>query len=107
MRSPMARPLVDATVSDVELCAQTDKGPGVLMASGYIAGGAIAGIFIALSAGVFVEFDTWFNDWSTKNNPFFQGPYSDALSMLPFVVLVVLLYLAARGKVFSGRGKVG
>ncbi len=94
-------------MSDVELCAQTDKGPGVLMASGYIAGGAIAGIFIALSAGVFVEFDTWFNDWSTKNNPFFQGAYSDALSMLPFVVLVVLLYLAARGKVFSGRGKVG
>ncbi len=92
-------------MSDTELIAETDKGPGVLMASGYIAGGAIAGIFIALSAGVFVEFDTWFNDWSTRNNAFFQGPYSDALSLLPFVVLVVLLYLAARGKVFSGGAK--
>ncbi len=92
-------------MSDTELIAETDKGPGVLMASGYIAGGAIAGIFIALSAGVFVEFDTWFNDWSTQNNAFFQGPYSDALSVLPFVVLVVLLYLAARGKVFSGGAK--
>ncbi|MEO8102742.1 MAG: oligopeptide transporter, OPT family [Betaproteobacteria bacterium] len=94
-------------MSAVELCAQTDKGPGVLMASGFIAGGAIAGIFIALSAGVFVALDTWFNDWSTKSNPFFQGPYSDALSMLPFGVLVLLLYLAARGRVFSGGVKAG
>jgi uncharacterized oligopeptide transporter (OPT) family protein len=92
-------------MTPVELCAQTDKGPGVLMASGYIAGGAIAGIFIALSAGVFVEFDTWFNDWSTKHNAFFQGPYADALSMLPFVVLIAVLYLAARGKLFSGAAK--
>ena len=91
-----------AKMTPTELIAETDKGPGVLMASGYIAGGAIAGIFIALSAGVFVAFDAWFNDWSTKNNPFFQGPYSDALSMLPFVVLIVLLYLAARGRIFSG-----
>ena len=94
-------------MTDVELCAQTDKGPGVLMASGFIAGGAIAGIFIALSAGVFVELDNWFNDWATKSNPFFQGPYSDALSMLPFAVLIVLLYLAARGKMFSGGVKAG
>ena len=91
-----------AKMTPTELIAETDKGPGVLMASGYIAGGAIAGIFIALSAGVFVAFDAWFNDWSTKNNPFFQGPYSDALSLLPFVVLIVLLYLAARGTIFSG-----
>ena len=94
-------------MSEAELIAETDKGPGVLMASGYIAGGAIAGIFIALSAGVFVAVDTWFNDWSTKNNPFFQGAYSDALSMLPFIALVVLLYLAARGKVFSGATNSG
>ncbi len=92
-------------MTPAELIAETDKGPGVLMASGYIAGGAIAGIFIALSAGVFVAFDTWFNDWSTRSNVFFNGPYSDALSMLPFIVLVVLLYLAARGKIFVGGVK--
>ncbi len=96
-----------AKMSEAELIAETDKGPGVLMASGYIAGGAIAGIFIALSAGVFVAVDTWFNDWSTRNNPFFQGQYSDALSLLPFVVLVVLLYLTARGKLFSGSTQSG
>ena len=71
-------------IATPELIAETDKGPGVLMASGYIAGGAIAGIVIALTAGVFVDIDTWFNDWSIKNNPFFQGAYSDALSLLPF-----------------------
>ena len=92
-------------LSEAELIAETDKGPGVLMASGYIAGGAIAGIVIALTAGVFVDIDTWFNDWSIKNNPFFQGAYSDALSLLPFVLLIVLLYLAACGKLFSGAVK--
>ena len=96
-----------AKMSEAELIAETDKGPGVLMASGYIAGGAIAGIFIALSAGVFVAVDTWFNDWSTRNNPFFQGQYSDALSLLPFAVLIVLLYLTARGKLFSGSTQPG
>ena len=93
----------NAKLTEAELIAETDKGPGVLMASGYIAGGAIAGIFIALSAGVFVSFDASLNDWATENNPFFQGAYSDALSLLPFVVLIVLLYLAARGRVFSGK----
>ena len=32
--------------------AEGDKSPGVLMASGYIAGGAIAGILIPFMAGV-------------------------------------------------------
>ena len=97
--------IASANMTPAELIAETDKGSGVLMASGYIAGGAIAGIFIALSAGVFVAFDTWFNDWSTRSNVFFNGPYADALSMLPFMVLVVLLYLAARGKIFVGGVK--
>ncbi|HEY4954956.1 MAG TPA: oligopeptide transporter, OPT family, partial [Gemmatimonadaceae bacterium] len=35
-----------------QLIAEGDKSPGVLMASGYIAGGAIAGILIAFLAGV-------------------------------------------------------
>lgn len=94
-------------VSDAELIAETDKGAGVPMASGYIAGGAIAGIFVALPAAEFVAVDTWFIDCSTRNNPFFQSAYSDALSMLPFVALVVLPYLAARSKVFSGATKFG
>jgi hypothetical protein len=32
----------------------------------------------------------------TAHNPFFEGPSSDALSLLPFAGLVVLLYLAGK-----------
>ena len=40
-------------LSEEELAADADRSPGVLCASGYIAGGAIAGIVIAVLAGVF------------------------------------------------------
>src|SRR6201999_4496287 len=39
-------------LSEAQLSAESDKSAGVLMASGYIAGGAIAGIVIAFFAGV-------------------------------------------------------
>src|SRR5438045_5008280 len=38
-----------------QLTAEGDKSPGVLLASGYIAGGAIAGILIAFMAGIMGE----------------------------------------------------
>ena len=83
-------------LSEEQLVAESDQSPGVLLASGYIAGGAIAGIFIALSAGVFVAVDTFFTEWSARHNPFFSGGYADTLSMLPFLALVLLLYSAGR-----------
>jgi hypothetical protein len=86
------------TLSEAELAAQSDKSPGVLMASGYIAGGAIAGIGIAFSAGVLGNFDRAVTKVMEASNPFLAGPASDALSMLPFIGLMVLLFLAgARG----------
>ena len=39
-------------LTEEQLTAEGDKSPAVLMASGYIAGGAIAGIIIAFMAGV-------------------------------------------------------
>src|SRR5213596_1678078 len=39
-------------LTEEQLVAEGDKSPGVLMSSGYIAGGAIAGIAIAFLAGV-------------------------------------------------------
>src|SRR5258708_26323517 len=43
-------------LTEDQLVAEGDKSPGVLMASGYIAGGAIAGILIAFIQGVpFIE----------------------------------------------------
>jgi hypothetical protein len=66
------------------------------MASGYIAGGSIAGIGVAISQGVTTGFNESVEKWMTANNPFFEGPSSDALSLLPFAVLVVLLFLAGK-----------
>ncbi len=79
-----------------ELTAESDRSPGVLMASGYIAGGAIAGIGIAFVSGALTRFDQQVTDVMTANNPFFNGPWSDALSLLPFAAIMLALYLAGR-----------
>ena len=47
--------------------------PGVLLASGYIAGGAIAGIIIAFMAGVLADVTDRMTEWSRANNPFYGG----------------------------------
>ncbi len=78
--------------------AEGDRGMGVLLASGYIAGGALAGILIAFSAGVLTDFDKKLADWATASNPFFEGPNSDLLSLLPYAVIVGLLYWVSREK---------
>ncbi len=80
---------------------EREHSPGILLASGLIAGGAIAGIFVALSAGVLVGLDAQFGAWA-KSNPFASGPYADALSLLPFAGLVVLLHFVGRNDTVAG-----
>ncbi len=82
------------TLSEAELAAESDKSPGVLMASGYIAGGAIAGIGIAFSAGVLGNFDRAVTEIMEASNPFITGPWADLISLLPFLGLIALLYYA-------------
>ena len=94
-------------LSEEQLIAEGDKSPGVLMASGYIAGGAIAGILIAFMAGAMGSFSEAVTNWSTANNPFFEGPWSDALSTIPFMLLIAILYLTGREKIFSGSKAPG
>jgi putative OPT family oligopeptide transporter len=96
-RKPEMRDLGEA-----EFSAATDRGPGVLFASGYIAGGAIAGILIAFLAGMLGGFDASLHRWSTANNPLFAGPHADLLALIPFAILVFLLWLVARGSWLSG-----
>jgi putative OPT family oligopeptide transporter len=84
-------------LTEDELTAEGDKSPGVLMASGYIAGGAIAGILIAFMAGV--PFMKGINDSLDKyaeTNSWVNGASADLLSCLPFLLLIGLLYLAGR-----------
>ena len=75
-----------------------DRSSGVLLASGYIAGGALAGIIIAITAGVLTNFDQAMTNWAEHGNPFFAGVSADALSMLPYALIVFLLYWVAREK---------
>jgi putative OPT family oligopeptide transporter len=85
-------------LSEIELTAEGDKSPGVLLASGYIAGGAITGIVIAAKelVGPLALLGQRIENWQMAHNPFLNGPKSDLLSLVPFVVLCVLLYLVGR-----------
>ena len=89
-------------LTEEQLQAEGDKSPGVLMASGYIAGGAIAGILIAFLAGVLTDLDSKFAA-AAEHNPFFSGESSDLLALIPFVLLGLILWLVAREKLLSGR----
>lgn len=80
------------------IAANADRSAGVLMASGYIAGGAIAGIVIALMAGVFDATDAKLTAWAQANNPFYSGEQADALALIPFGVLLLILLWAGREK---------
>jgi hypothetical protein len=73
------------------------------LASGYIAGGAIAGIFIAFVAGVLDQADAHMTQWARANNPFFEGPYADELAMIPFIILMLFLWLVGRGTLLAGK----
>ncbi len=96
-------------LSDVELIAEGDKSRGVLLASGYIAGGAITGIVIAAKELVAPLAVTGhrIDEWQTAHNPFFNGPNSDLLALIPFLVLCVLLYLVGRDVVLKARPSGG
>ncbi|CAN5588347.1 hypothetical protein BH18VER1_BH18VER1_14700 [soil metagenome] len=95
-------------LTEEELVAEGDKSPGVLLASGYIAGGALAGIVIAFMAGVpsLVGFSAGVEDWSASHNPFYGGAGADLLSMVPFAVLCGLLYLVGRDLLLASRRPV-
>lgn len=85
-----------AHLTEAQHIEESDKSPGVLLASGYIAGGAIAGIGIAFLAGVLDRFDAALFAWSMSHNPFYNGPWADALSLIPFGLIALWLYRTGR-----------
>ena len=94
-------------LTEDQLVAETDKSPGVLMASGYIAGGALAAIVIAILQGVprqgLANFNKAVEDWATAKNPLFGGGNADMLSMIPFLILMLLLYLVGREVILRSK----
>src|ERR1700674_682255 len=94
-----------AQFTEDQLVAEGDKSHGVLLSSGYIAGGTLAGVLFAFMAIPWKErLDDW-EKWASAHNPFFDGPSSDLLAMVPFAVLCVLLYLVGRDAVFRPKSK--
>jgi putative OPT family oligopeptide transporter len=90
-------------LTEEQLTAEGDKSAGVLMASGYIAGGAIAGILIAFMAGVMADLTDSITQWSAAHNPFFGGPRADLLSLIPFAILSGVLLLVGREVIFKPK----
>jgi putative OPT family oligopeptide transporter len=88
----------DRNLDEAQLAAESDRSQGVLLASGYIAGGAIAGIVIAFMAGALSKTDSALTKWAEVHNPLFDGPSSDWLALVPFAALAGFLYLVARKK---------
>jgi putative OPT family oligopeptide transporter len=78
-------------LSAEERIAEGDRSSGVLLASGYIAGGALAGIVIAFSAGLLTNADKAIDAWARLHNPFYMGDYASALSLLPYLLLIIAL----------------
>ncbi len=92
-------------MTEDQLVAEGDKSQGVLLSSGYIAGGTLAGViyaFMNLSERILNRLKG-FEDWSTAHNPFFEGPQADLLGLIPFIILTVLLYLVGRELLLAGR----
>jgi putative OPT family oligopeptide transporter len=101
----LKRKLASRNLTEDEVIAETDKSNGVLLASGYIAGGAIAGILIALFAvqPTLKGIQDAAEHWSKGSNPFFEGGASDLLGILPFVVLMIVLYCVGREWWLAGK----
>ena len=94
-------------LSETELTAEGDKSPGVLLASGYIAGGAITGIVIAAKemVGPLAAMGQRIDQWQTAHNPFLSGPYADLLALIPFFIISLLLYFVGRDLLLVSRSK--
>jgi putative OPT family oligopeptide transporter len=97
------RELAGHALTEDQLTAEGDRSPGVLLASGYIAGGAIAGIVIAFMAGLLEPIDAALTAWSRAHNPFFSGSSADLLALVPFLLLTGFLLLVGREKVLAPR----
>jgi uncharacterized oligopeptide transporter (OPT) family protein len=99
----LKRKFAEKNLTEEEFIAETDKSSGVLLASGYIAGGALAGILVALSAVYFTDLMNRFNEMAAAGNPFYEGAYADILGLVPFIILAVFLYLTGRDLIFSRK----
>ncbi len=87
--------------AEVAAIARTESSPGVLMASGYIAGGSLAGVLIAFLQFAPKEFLENYLDLSKRvEGMWINGP--DA-AIVFFAVLIAILAIVGSGKLFASR----
>jgi putative OPT family oligopeptide transporter len=89
-----------STLTPEAIAAESERSNGTLLASGLIAGGALAGIVNAFMAGVLAPVTDRLTHWSQTHNPFYAGLHADALSLIPFAVLIIMLVLAGCERLF-------
>ena len=104
----LKRKLADKNLTEEQIVAETDRSNGVLAASGYIAGAAVAGILFAIFAFMpaLNAIQNGFGKWAKESNPFWEGPNADWLGMIPFVILSVVLYFVGREWLLTGKKSI-
>src|SRR5262249_22029837 len=78
--------------------SETETSPGVLLASGYIAGGTLVGLIIAFFAFLPDEFNAALNLGSNFGAEYLNTTPAKVLSVLAFVLIGVFLYWIGRQK---------
>src|SRR5262249_37646700 len=85
--------------------AETETSPGVLLSSGYIAGGTLCGLIIAFFAFLPEAFNKTLDlgqhlseDWPDK------APYAKVVSLVAFVVLALILVRVGTKKTLAPNG---
>lgn len=99
------RKFADRDYTEEQLVAEGDKSSGVLLASGYIAGAALAGViyaFLNVKENIREWLGSW-ETWATEKNPLFAGDYASLWAMIPFLVLAVVLYAVGREWLLAAR----
>ena len=101
----LRRKLASKNLTEEQVIAETDKSNGVLLASGYIAGGSVAGILIAIFAflPMLERIQSGFGKWAKAANPFYAGEWADLLSLIPIAILALFLFFVGREVILSGR----
>ncbi len=94
--------------AEVAAIAKTETSPGVLLASGLIAGGSLAGVlnaFLNIDVFAFVQKAMDFSDRlkgtpfnSDSDAPFDAAPWASTLALLIFGLLILVLVLVGVGK---------
>lgn len=104
----MVRWLVDRRRQKEKLAGDTDSSPGVLLSSGLIAGGAIAGMTLAIIAGASEAVSRSLNlaprlDGLSHGTLFTRLAQNNVAMLVVFALLCAFLYAVGREKLLSGR----